>query len=150
MRRVSSLIFHGFWYFSVLAVHIPSVSSFCEFQTVGSNIPHTVCLYDVFAMYNEEQCRLRSISCATYKVIVPSGPHLAKCRLCWAMFSIPATLVSTKHSSKNNTLQLYCTLICIYMVRTSRICWAYQLAFIKASCPLFTQWDHTVVSAAPF
>lgn len=53
-----------------------------NFRLLGAISPHSVCLYDVFAMYNEEQCRLRSISYATYEVIFPSGPHLAKCRPC--------------------------------------------------------------------
>lgn len=102
-----------------------------DFRQQGAISPHNVRFYDVFAIYNENQCRMRSISCATYKVIVPSGPHLAKCRLSQATFSVPAKLVAAKHSSKNSTLQSYSKLLCICLVRISPICWAYHVAFIK-------------------
>ena len=122
-----------FLYLPCCGMHIQNASSIFVlwFSDCREQYPPTLCVSMMYLRCkNKEQCRLRSISCATYKVIVPSGPHLAKCRLCWGTFSIPATLVATKHGSKNNTLQSYCKLICIYTARTSRMCWAYQVAFI--------------------
>lgn len=92
--------------------------------------PPYVCFCDVFAMYNEEQCRLRSIFWATYKVIVPSGPHLAKCRLCWATFRISFASQQQKQHIIHTYRPTYCTLFCIYRPRTFRMCWAYHLTLV--------------------
>ena len=80
--RVSFYIFYGFSILALCTFKAHPVSLLCEFQTIESNIPYILCMYDAFVMYNEEQCKLWSISCATYKLIVPCGPHLAQHRLC--------------------------------------------------------------------
>ena len=51
---------------------------FREFHPAESNIRHFAYVHDVFVIYNKAVCRLRSISSAAYKVIVPSGAHLAE------------------------------------------------------------------------
>lgn len=98
-----------------------------EFQPVGSNIPREVRLYDLSAMYNKEQCKPRSISCSAYKVIVPSGLHLAKRRLCWDKLLPHYTSCRIAPQQKQHiTVIPYCPLVCIYMFR---MCRANQLAF---------------------
>lgn len=98
-----------------------------EFQPVGSNIPRKVCLYDVSATYNKEQYKPRSISCSAYKVIVPSGLHLAKRRLCWDTLLPHYTSCGIAPQQKQHiTVIPYCPLVCISMFR---MCRANQLAF---------------------
>lgn len=117
--------------YGVHSKHIQLLRS--EFQTVGSNIPHSVCMYDAFVMYNEEQCRLWSISYATYKLIVPSGPHLVKRRpcsvsvLCYFQQSAAATtghIISMLytyqrlHDENRFSLLSISTCICVYLAET--------------------------------